>query len=158
MWKKQQRTQEGIGIIERGLLNLINNAENYVRTLSIDNRLQSQLQRIETHQLGSLDNLELEKSLSSASSNVVEPITHIAAASIISSKGSIFDIGYVDNASIEQYFTPNVIEDIRQKRHHAGLDSLECNINMVVKKMYSPLQNPLLEWILVTIWERWFFT
>lgn len=105
-----------LAIIERGLLNLINNAENYVRTLSIDNRLQSQLQRIETHQLGSIDNLELEKSLSSASSNVVEPITHIAAASIISSKGSIFDIGYVDNASIEQYFTPNVIEDIRQKK------------------------------------------
>lgn len=105
-----------LALIERGLLNLINNAENYVRTLSIDNRLQSQLQRIEDHQLGSIDNLELEKSLSSASSNVVEPITHIAAASIISSKGNIFEIGYVENTSIEQYFTPDVIEAIRQRK------------------------------------------
>lgn len=105
-----------LALIDRSLLNLINNAENYVRILSIDNRLQSQLQRIENHQLGSLDNLELEKSLSSASTNVVEPITHIAAASIISSKGNIFDIGYVDNTSINQYFNNDVIEAIRQKK------------------------------------------
>lgn len=105
-----------LALIERSLLNLTNNAENYLRILSIDNRLQSQLQRIESDQLDSIDNLELEKTLSTASSNVVEPITHITAASIISEEGSIFDIGYVDNTSIHQYFTPDVIDAIRQKK------------------------------------------
>jgi len=105
-----------LALIDRSLLNLTNNAENYVRILSIDNRLQNQLARIENQQLGSIDNLELEKTLSTASSNVVEPITHIAAASIISSKGVIFDIGYVDNASIRQYFVSDVINMLRVKK------------------------------------------
>ncbi len=105
-----------LALIDRSLLNLTNNAENYVRILSINNRLQTQLARIENQQLGSIDNLELEKTLSTASSNVVEPITHIAAASVISSKGDLFDIGYVDNTSIRQYFGGDVINTIKEKK------------------------------------------
>lgn len=50
-----------LALIDRSLLNLTNNAENYVRILSINNRLQTQLARIDNQQLGSIDNLELEK-------------------------------------------------------------------------------------------------
>lgn len=105
-----------LALIDRSLFNLTNNAENYLRILSIDNRLQSQLVRIENNQLDSIDILELDKALSGASSNVVEPITHISAASIISVEGNIFDVGYVDNSSISPFFTPDVINAIHQKK------------------------------------------
>jgi len=105
-----------LALIDRSLLNLINNSENYVRIFSIDRRLQDQLQRINSRQLDKLDNLEMEKILSTVSSNVAEPITHIAAASIISSEGRIFDVGYVDNSSIKEYFNSDVIDEIRKKK------------------------------------------
>ena len=105
-----------LALIDRSLLNLINNSENYVRIFSIDRRLQDQLQRINSRQLNKLDNLEMEKILSTVSSNVAEPITHIAAASIISSEGRIFDVGYVDNSSIKEYFNSDVIDEIRKKK------------------------------------------
>ncbi|MBP7177143.1 MAG: sensor histidine kinase [Thermoclostridium sp.] len=114
--KAMKNAGRELALIDRSLLNLTNNVENYLRILSIDNRLQGQLQRIESNELDSIDNLELEKTLSSASSNVVEPITHIVAASIISAHGSIFDVGYVDNTSIYQHFTPDVINDVKQKK------------------------------------------
>lgn len=114
--KAMKNAGRELALIDRSLLNLTNNAENYLRILSIDNRLQSQLQRIESNELDSIDSLDLDKTLSSASSNVVEPITHIVAASIISAYGRIFDVGYVDNTSIYHYFTPDVINDVQQKK------------------------------------------
>ena len=82
-----------LSLIDRSLLNLTRNTENYARMLSLDHRLQTQLERIENNELGSVDDLELEKTLSRVVSNFAQPVTNIAAASIISSKQRFFNIG-----------------------------------------------------------------
>lgn len=134
-----------LALIDRSLLNLINNSENYVRILSIDSRLQNQLQRINNNQLDSLDNLELEKTLSSVSSNVAEPITHIAAASIISTEGHIFDVGYVDNSSIRQYFNSDVISAIRQKKTPSWLGLTRIRFKYAGEEDVFPIAKPIID-------------
>jgi len=134
-----------LDLIDRSLLNLINNSENYVRILSIDSRLQSQLKRINSNQLDSLDNLEMEKTLSTVSSNVAEPITHIAAATIISSEGHIFDVGYVDNSSIREYFSGDVIEAIRQKKTPSWLGLIRIRFRYSGEEDVFPIAKPIIE-------------
>lgn len=97
-----------LSLIDKSLLNLTSNAENYVRILSLDNRLQDQLERIESGELDSIDNIDVGKTLATVISNVVQPNTNIAAASIISSKGTFFDVGYVDNSSVSPVFNSDL--------------------------------------------------
>jgi len=134
-----------LALIEKSLLNLVNNSENYVRILSIDSRLQNQLQRINNNQLDSLDNLELEKTLSIVSSNVAEPITHIAATSIISTEGHIFDVGYVDNSSIRQYFNSDVISAIRQKKTPTWLGLIRIRFKYGGEEDVFPIAKPIID-------------
>ncbi len=105
-----------LSLIDRSLLNLTRNTENYARMLSLDHRLQTQLERIENNELGSVDDLELEKTLSRVVSNFAQPVTNIAAASIISSKQRFFNIGYVDNSSIRSIFDSSQINIITEKK------------------------------------------
>ena len=144
MEKAAKNAGRELALIERSLLNLTNNAENYVRILSIDNRLQTQLERIENQQLDTIDSLELEKSLSSATTNVVEPITHIAAASVISTKGFIFDIGYVNNSSIKEYFTGSVIEAIKQKKKPNWLGLMRMQFKYGGEEDVFPIAKPII--------------
>lgn len=105
-----------LSLIEKSLLNLTSNSENYVRILSIDNRLQRQLERIEKNELDSIDNIDLEKTLATVISNVVQPVTNIAAASIISSKGTFFDVGFVENSSVSPVFDSKLMALITGNR------------------------------------------
>ncbi|HHV99588.1 MAG TPA: sensor histidine kinase [Clostridiaceae bacterium] len=94
-----------LAIIEKSLLNLTSNVENYVRILTMDIRLQNQLERIKNNDdIDLIGNIEVEKILSTTISNVVQPVTYIAAASIISSKGNLANVGYVDNSSVSSVF------------------------------------------------------
>lgn len=142
--KAVKNAERELALIDRSLLTLTNNAENYLRIFSIDNRLQSQLQRIESKQLDSIDSLELERTLSTASSNVVEPITHIAATSIISSEGEIFNIGYVNNASIRQYFTNDMLDGIKQKKTPTWLGLMKVQFNYGVTEDVFPIAKPII--------------
>lgn len=98
-----------LALINKSLLNLTQNIEDYVRILSTDNRLQVQLERLISSKISSLDNLEVEKSLSTVISNVVTPTSNIAAASILSTDGKLFDIGYVDNSCIYPILDGHII-------------------------------------------------
>ncbi len=105
-----------LALINKSLMNLTNNSENYVRILSLDNRLQNLLARIKDKKMDPINILEVEKTLSTVISNIVHPITNIASASIISSEGMLFDIGYVDNSSIASIFDDKLIETITKKK------------------------------------------
>ncbi len=114
--KVTKNAERELSLIDKSLLNLANNSENYARILSMDNRLQNQLERIENNELDSVDNIEVEKTLSTVISNVVQPNTNIAAASIMSSYNTFFDVGYIDNSSISAYFNRNLINSITQNK------------------------------------------
>lgn len=114
--KATKNAERELSLIDRSLVNLSRNSENYARMISLDNRLQTQLEWIENNELGSVDNIELEKTLSKVISNFAQPVTNIAAASIISSKQRFFDIGYVDNSSIRPIFNSSLIDTITEKK------------------------------------------
>ena len=114
--KVTKNAERELSLIDKSLLNLANNSENYARILSMDNRMQNQLERIENNELDSVDNIEVEKTLSTVISNVVQPNTNIAAASIMSSQNMFFDVGYIDNSSISAYFNRKLINSITQNK------------------------------------------
>lgn len=114
--KVTKNAERELSLIDKSLLNLANNSENYARILSMDNRMQNQLERIENNELDSVDNIEVEKTLSTVISNVVQPNTNIAAASIMSSQYTFFDVGYIDNSSISAYFNRKLINSITQNK------------------------------------------
>ncbi len=114
--KVTKNAERELSLIDKSLLNLTRNTENYARILSMDNRLQNQLKRLESSEVNSVDNIELEKILSQVISNVVQPNTNIAAASIISSEQKFFDIGYVDNTSITSIFDNSLLHAITKNK------------------------------------------
>lgn len=69
-----------------------------------------------------IGNIEVEKTLSTAISNVVQPVTYIAAASIISLKGTFSDIGYIENSSVSSVFDESLLSSITKKRLLSGQD------------------------------------
>lgn len=114
--KATKNAERELSLVDRSLVNLTRNSENYARMLSLDNRLQTQLERIENNELSRVDDLELEKTLSKVISNIAQPITNIAAASIISSEQRFFDIGFVDNSSIRSIFNSSQIDTITENK------------------------------------------
>lgn len=114
--KATKNAERELALINNSLLNLTRNSEDYVRIISTDYRLQNQLERIRNNEIDSLDNIEVEKTISTVISNVVEPNTYIAAASIMSSNRKLFDIGFVDNSSVYPILNYNMINLITQKK------------------------------------------
>ena len=114
--KATKNAERELALINKSLLNLTQNSEDYVRIISTDYRLQSQLERIRNNEIDSLDNIEVEKTISTVISNVVEPNTYIAAASIMSSQQKLFEIGFVDNSSVYPILNSNMINLITQHK------------------------------------------
>lgn len=114
--KATKNAERELSLINKSLLNLTQNSEDYVRIISTDYRLQDQLERIRNYEIDSLDNIEVEKTISTVVSNVVEPNTYIAAASIMSTKNKLFEIGYVDNSSVYPVLNNNMINFITQNK------------------------------------------
>lgn len=114
--KVTKNAERELSLIDKSLLTLANNSENYVRIMSMDNRLQNQLELMEINDLDSVDNIEAEKTLSRVISGIVQPNTNIAAASILSSGNMFFDIGYMDNSSVSSYFNDKLIKDVTQNK------------------------------------------
>jgi len=114
--KVTRNAERELSLIDKSLLNLANNSENYARILSTDNRMQAQLERLKNNELDSIDNIEIEKTLSTVISGIVQPNTNIAAASIISHENTFFDVGFIDNSSVSKYFNADVINSIAQNK------------------------------------------
>lgn len=114
--KATKNAERELALINKSLLTLTQNTEDFVRILSTDNRLQNQLERIKNSEIDTLDNIELEKKLSEVISNVVQPTTRIAAASIMTPKQKLFEVGFVDNSSIYPILNTDTIELITQNK------------------------------------------
>lgn len=113
--KATRNAARELKLIDRSLQILIDDTENYARILSTDNRVQSmmEIKRLEAKKLKvirSVQNLEIQDFLSASISNVVEPNTHIAAASIATTDNKFLDIGYADNKGLYKVFTPKMME------------------------------------------------
>ncbi len=128
--KAIKNAERELSLIDKSLLSLTNNSENYIRILSTDNRLQNQLEHVRNRELDFVDSVEVERILSTViSSNVVQPITNITAASIISAERVFFEIGFVDNSSIRPVFNARLLDRIMDKKTPTwtGLLSIKYN-------------------------------
>ncbi len=114
--KATKNAERELTLINKSLLNLTQNVEDYVRILSTDNRMQFQLERFQNMEMDSLDDLEVTKILSTAISGVTQPITRIDSASIMSSKQVLFDIGFVDNDSIYPVLNSRTVDMITKNK------------------------------------------
>lgn len=114
--KATKNAERELALISNSLLNLTYNSEDYVRILATDNRLQRQLERLRSSEMTPLDNLDVEKTLSTVISNVVHPNSYIVAASIMSKDQRLFDIGFVDNSSAYPVLNNDVIEFVTKKK------------------------------------------
>ena len=98
--KAQKNAGRELTLIDKSIMNLTRNCEDYARILSTENRLQNQLELVRNSDLNSIQNIDVEKTLKEVISNIVQPNTKMTAASIMSSKNVLFDIGYADNLSV----------------------------------------------------------
>ena len=114
--KATKNAERELTLINKSLLNLTQNVEDYVRILSTDNRMQFQLERFQNMEMDSLEDLEVTKILSTAISGVTQPITRIDSASIMSSKQVLFDIGFVDNDSIYPVLNSRTVDMITKNK------------------------------------------
>ncbi len=110
--KAKKNAERELTLIDKNLMNLTRNFEDYVNILSTENRLQNQLELLRNNDLNSIEIMNVEKTLKEVISNVVQPNTKMLAASIMSSKNILFDIGYADNSSVYSQFDKTLINKV----------------------------------------------
>ncbi|MCD9023502.1 cache domain-containing sensor histidine kinase [Cohnella silvisoli] len=120
--KAVNNSSRELELIDKNLQTLISRAEDFSRILATDHRLQANLLKqmnfyanasVSSDSLGSLN---IKNTLSEVISNIVQPSTQIAAASVMDSNNHLFDIGYADNASISTMMSPDLIRTIKEKQ------------------------------------------
>lgn len=114
--KAKKNAGRELTLIDKSLMNLTRNSEDYVRILSTENRLQNQLELVRNKDLSSIENLDVEKTLKEVISNIVQPNTRMSAASIMSSKNELFDIGYADNSDVYNQFDQTMINKVLETK------------------------------------------
>jgi two-component system sensor histidine kinase YesM len=111
-----KNAERELSLIDKSLLNLTSDSENYVRILSMDNRMQKDLGRIENQNEDSVYNIDVSRTISTVISSIVQPSTNIAAATIISAKQEFFEVGFIDNSSITPVFNEQLINTITENK------------------------------------------
>ncbi|RCX07870.1 histidine kinase/DNA gyrase B/HSP90-like ATPase [Anaerobacterium chartisolvens] len=142
--KATKNAERELALINNSLLNLAQSMEDYVRILSTDNRLQNQLERMKGNELDSLDNIEVEKTFSTVISNVTQPTTRIAAASIMSSKQKLFEIGFVDNSSIYPVFDNDTVDFIIENKTPVWIGLIKMKYKYVGNENVFAITKPII--------------
>lgn len=114
--KAKKNAERELTLIDKSLMNLTKISEDYVRILSTENRLQNQLELVRSNKLNSIENIVVEKTLKEVISNIVQPNTKMAAASIMSSENILFEIGYADNSSVYSKFDKTMRNYIQETK------------------------------------------
>ncbi len=114
--KATKNADRELTLIDKSLQTLTKNSEDYLRMLSMENRLQSQLERMQANNLDVIENMSVKKTLIEVISNFVQPTTRITAASIMSSDRELFEIGYADNSSVYAVFDNDLVDFITKKK------------------------------------------
>lgn len=115
--KATKNAARELKLVDKSLQIMMKDIENYVRILSIDNKLQNQMElkrhEFEKHiNIDSVQSLDIQDAISASISNVVEPNTYIAAASIMTLDHTLLDIGYADNTSCYKVFDGAMMDHI----------------------------------------------
>lgn len=110
--KAKKNSIRELALIDNSIENLTRNVEDYIRILSMDYRLQQQLELKKSSSSDLISDLDSDKVLSKVISNVVYPATKISAASIMKSDQTLIDVGYADNLCVYSKFNKNLIQYI----------------------------------------------
>ncbi|MCD9021295.1 cache domain-containing sensor histidine kinase [Cohnella silvisoli] len=115
--KARHSSLREIALVERNLASITTNAEDYIRILVLDYRLQETMDKIAKMDRSLLQELEEKVVLSEVLGNVTFPATRMSAASIVLNDGSFIELGAVDASSLKPVFDKAYIREIidRQK-------------------------------------------
>lgn len=114
--KARKNSIRELALIENSTENLTKNVEDYIRILSMDYRLQQQLELNRNSNKSLISNMDSDKVLSKVISNMVNPATKISAASIMDDDNILSEVGYVDNLCVYSKFDKNLIQNIKDKK------------------------------------------
>jgi two-component system sensor histidine kinase YesM len=114
--KAAENANQQLALIDRGILDLTQNFEDYVRILANDGAMQEQLERMGSGGVATLDYLGVEQAISKAISNVAQPTTRVAAASVMDAGQAVFDVGYVDNASLSAILGAGTVDRVARNK------------------------------------------
>lgn len=103
-------------LINKSIEKLANNVEDYIRILSMDYRLQQQLEITSNSSFNSIEQIDSDKILSKVISNIVSPATVVSAVSVMKLDNTPFNIGYADNSCISSVLTNDFIQHSANKK------------------------------------------
>ncbi len=114
--KARKNSIRELSLIENSIENLTKNVEDYIRILSMDYRLQQQLELNKNSNKSLISNLDSDKVLSKVISNMVNPASKISAASVMGNDGILSEVGYVDNSCIYSRFDESLTQHIKDEK------------------------------------------
>lgn len=114
--KATRNASRELALIDKSLSTLLLNAEDSIRILTTNDRLQKSLGEYDQKGLSAVSSVEISNTLSSVISSMVTPNTHYAAASLMTSGQELFEIGYADNARVREILHAEQVEAITRKK------------------------------------------
>ena len=114
--KATRNASRELALIDKSLSTLVLNAEDSIRILTTNDRLQKSLGAYDQKGLSAVSSVEISNTLSAVISSMVTPNTHYAAASLMTSGQELFEIGYADNARVREILHADQVEAITRKK------------------------------------------
>lgn len=114
--KATRNATRELALIDKSLSTLVTNAEDSIRILTTNDRLQKALGEYDRKGFNPVRSLDISNTLSSVISSMVTPNTQYAAASIMTAGNALFDIGYADNDRVRDILTPERTDAILRKK------------------------------------------
>ena len=134
-----------LALIDRSLSTLAASAEDSIRMLSTNDRLQAALGSHRKSGDDAIASLDTISTLSSVISSMVTPNTHYAAASILTADQELFEIGYADNRWVRKILDAERLEAIRQKKTPSWTGLHDMNFRSGYKAPVFTIAKPIIE-------------
>ena len=114
--KATRNASRELALIDKSLSTLVINAEDNIRILTTNDRLQKSLGDYDRDDVSPVTSLDISSTLSAVISSMVVPNTHYAAASIMTARQELFEIGYADNTRAREILSPEQVAAITRKK------------------------------------------
>ncbi len=134
-----------LALIDRSLSTLVASAEDSIRILTTNDRLQAALGRYAKSRGGALFSVDAAGTLSSVMSSMVTPNTHYAAASILTAEQELFEIGYADNRWVRKILDAEQLEAVRQKKTPSWIPLHEMSFRSGYAAPVFTIAKPIIE-------------
>lgn len=142
--KATQNASRELALIDKSLSTLAINAEDSIRILSTNDRLQRALETYRNQDINPMEALDIKRTLSSVISSMVTPNTHYAAASIMTANQELFEIGYADNNSVRQVITDDMVKAITKKKVPTWINLFYMNLKDSGKAHVFTIAKPII--------------